>query len=91
MTEIMHGKITAVIISLAMVFFFVSSAHGMDTVRVATGGFSPSVPPYFTVAKAALLKQGIEIEDVLMSSGSLSAQALASGQVKVVSTDFCRW
>lgn len=86
MTKIMHGTTAAVITSLAMVFLFVSRAHPMDTVRVATGGFSPSVPPYFTVAKAALLKQGIEIEDVLMSSGSLSAQALASGQVKVVLT-----
>lgn len=62
------------------------TAYGVDKVRVATGGFSPSVPPYFTYAKSALLKQDLEIEDVLMSSGSLSAQALASGQVKVVLT-----
>ncbi len=57
-----------------------------DKLRVATGGFSPSVPPFFTYAKSALLKQEIEVEDVLMSSGSLSAQALASGQVKIILT-----
>jgi NitT/TauT family transport system substrate-binding protein len=54
--------------------------------RVATGGFSPSVPPFVSFAKPHLLKQDLEIEDVLMSSGSLSAQALASGQVKIILT-----
>jgi hypothetical protein len=72
--------------SIALVFFFVSSIHAAEKVRVATGGFSPGVPPYFTYAISALPKQDIEIEDVLMSGGSLSAQALASGQVKVVLT-----
>ncbi len=71
---------------IGLIFFFASVAHAVDRVRVATGGFSPSVPPYFTFAKSALLKQDIEVEDVLMGSGSLSAQALASGQVKVVLT-----
>jgi NitT/TauT family transport system substrate-binding protein len=69
-----------------LVFFVALTLHAAEKVRVTTGGFSPSVPPYFTYAKSALLKQDIEIEDVLMSSGSLSAQALASGQVKVVLT-----
>ena len=57
-----------------------------DKLRVATGGYSPSVPPYFTFAAPFLRRQDIEIEDILMSSGSLSAQALASGAVKVVLT-----
>ena len=64
----------------------VSGVYAADKLRVATGGFSPSVPPFFTFAKAQLLRQDIEIEDVLMSGGSLSAQALASGQVKIVLT-----
>ncbi len=72
--------------TIIIIFFVISLAHAADRVRVATGGFSPSVPPYFTYAKSVLLKQDIEIEDVLMGSGSLSAQALASGQVKVVLT-----
>jgi len=75
-----------VITAAALILFFALAAYAADKVRVATGGFSPSVPPYFTYAKPVLLKQDIEVEDVLMSSGSLSAQALASGQVKVVLT-----
>jgi NitT/TauT family transport system substrate-binding protein len=63
-----------------------SIGHATDKMRVATGGFSPSVPPFVSFAKPFLLKQDIEIEDILMSSGSLSAQALASGQVKIVLT-----
>jgi NitT/TauT family transport system substrate-binding protein len=63
-----------------------SLGHGADKMRVATGGFSPSVPPFVSFAKPFMLKQDIEIEDILMSSGSLSAQALASGQVKIVLT-----
>ncbi|MGE5302517.1 MAG: ABC transporter substrate-binding protein [Alphaproteobacteria bacterium] len=73
-------------ITAGLLSFVALKAHSAEKVRVATGGFSPSVPPYFTYAKSALLKQDIEIEDVLMGSGSLSAQALASGQVKVVLT-----
>ncbi len=82
----MHRTILVMTTSMELIFFFALIVHGADRVRVATGGFSPSVPPYFTWAKSALLKQDIEIEDVLMGSGSLSAQALASGQVKVVLT-----
>ncbi len=71
---------------LSLIFLLGLPVCAADKLRVATGGFSPSVPPFFTYAKSALLKQDIEVEDVLMSSGSLSAQALASGQVKVILT-----
>ena len=37
-------------------------------------------------AKPHLLKQELDIEDVLMNSGTLSAQTLASGQVKIIVT-----
>src|SRR5512147_156012 len=57
-----------------------------DKMRVATGGFSPSVPPFVSFSKGQMLKQDIEVEDILMSSGSLSAQTLASGQVKIIVT-----
>ena len=70
----------------ASVYLAPSAAFAVDILRVATGGFSPSVPAFFTFAKPQLQKQDIEIEDILMSSGSLSAQALASGQVKVLLT-----
>ncbi|HEX9146762.1 MAG TPA: hypothetical protein VGA09_21020, partial [Candidatus Binatia bacterium] len=33
-----------------------------DKIRVATGGYSPSIPPYFTYAVPFLQKQDIEIE-----------------------------
>ena len=69
-----------------MLVLLASMGHAADKMRVATGGFSPSVPPFVSFAKPFLLKQDIEIEDILMSSGSLSAQALASGQVKIVLT-----
>lgn len=81
-----RATIIVITLTTALVFFTALNLHAADRVRVATGGFSPSVPPYFTWAKSLLLKQDIEIEDVLMGSGSLSAQALASGQVKVVLT-----
>lgn len=73
-------------IALISLFCLITPVHAADKLRVATGGFSPSVPPFLTYAKPQLLKQEIEIEDVLMSGGSLSAQALASGQVKIVLT-----
>lgn len=73
-------------IALISLFCLITLVHAADKLRVATGGFSPSVPPFLTYAKPQLLKQEIEIEDVLMSGGSLSAQALASGQVKIVLT-----
>lgn len=63
-----------------------SLGHAAEKMRVATGGFSPSVPPFVSFAKQHLFKQDIEIEDILMSSGSLSAQTLASGQVKIIVT-----
>lgn len=65
---------------------FPPALSARDKVRVATGGYSPSVPPYFSFAAPFFRQQDIEIEDILMSSGSLSAQALASGAVKVVLT-----
>lgn len=75
------GAVGVTVISL---LFQVTGVYAADRLRVATGGFSPSVPPFLTFARSQLLKQDIEIEDVLMSGGSLSAQALASGQVKIV-------
>ncbi len=75
-------------IMLTIVVILLASSLGQaaEKLLVATGGFSPSVPPFVSFAKPFLLKQDIEIEDVLMSSGSLSAQALASGQVKIILT-----
>lgn len=73
-------------IVLATLLVVSSLGHAADKMTVATGGFSPSVPPYVSFAKPHLLKQDIEVEDVLMSSGTLSAQTLASGQVKIIVT-----
>lgn len=71
---------------LVMALLMGSLVHAADKLRVATGGFSPSVPPFVSFAKAQMLRQDIEVEDILMSSGSLSAQTLASGQVKIIVT-----
>jgi ABC-type nitrate/sulfonate/bicarbonate transport system substrate-binding protein len=84
--KMMRATIIVMTTTAALVVFLALTVHAAEKVRVATGGFSPSVPPYFSYAKSVLLKQDIEVEDVLMSSGSLSAQALAAGQVKVVLT-----
>src|SRR5512139_920614 len=70
----------------AIVLVISSPGFTADKMRVATGGFSPSVPPFVSFSKGQMLKQGIEVEDILMSSGSLSAQTLASGQVKIIVT-----
>ncbi len=80
-------RIGSCVFGLLLVGFALpSGVPGRDMMRVATGGYSPSVPPYFTFAAPFLRQQDIEIEDILMSSGFLSAQALASGAVKVVLT-----
>lgn len=73
---------------IAMGVMVLAGAPGFaaDKLRVATGGFSPSVPPFVSFAKPFLQKQEIEVEDILMSSGTLSAQTLASGQVKIIVT-----
>jgi NitT/TauT family transport system substrate-binding protein len=63
-----------------------SAGLSADKLRVATGGYSPSIPPYFSYAVPFLLKQDIDVEDVRMSSGSLSGQALSSGDVKLLLT-----
>ena len=65
---------------------FPAELFSVDKITVATGGYSPSIPPYFSYAAPFLRKQEIEIEDVRMSSGSLSGQALSSGAVKLVLT-----
>jgi NitT/TauT family transport system substrate-binding protein len=65
---------------------FSSPGYSADTIRVAKGGYSPSTPPYFSYAAPFLLKQGIVVEDVLMSSGSLAGQALSSGDIKLLLT-----
>ena len=72
--------------ALAIILLTSFPAHAADKLRIATGGFSPSVPPFVSFAKAQMLKQDIEVEDILMSGGSLSAQTLAAGQVKIIVT-----
>ena len=72
--------------SLAVALLASSIGHGAEKLRIATGGFSPSVPPFVSFAKGQMVKQDIEVEDILMSSGTLSAQTLASGQVKIIVT-----
>jgi ABC-type nitrate/sulfonate/bicarbonate transport system substrate-binding protein len=79
-------KLNYVAWSLAVVLLASALGHAAEKLRVATGGFSPSVPPFVTFAKPFLLKQDLDVEDVLMSSGTLSAQTLASGQVKIIVT-----
>jgi NitT/TauT family transport system substrate-binding protein len=61
-------------------------AVSAEKLRAATGGYSPSIPPYFSYAVPFFLKQDIDGEDVRMSSGSLSGQALTSGDVKLLLT-----
>ncbi len=56
--------------SLAIALLTSLSGHAAEKLLVATGGFSPSGPPFVSFAKPFLPKQDIEIEDVLMSSGS---------------------
>lgn len=74
------------VLQLLLPLVVVLPAFPSDRLTVATGGFSPSVPPFISFAKPHLAKQEIEIQDVLMNSGTLSAQALASGQVKIIVT-----
>jgi NitT/TauT family transport system substrate-binding protein len=74
---------------LGAIGLFLTAPHASfsaDKMRVATGGYSPSIPPYLTYAVPFLQKQDIEIEDIRMSSGSLSGQALSAGDVKLLLT-----
>ena len=66
--------------------FAIENAHAIDRMRVATGGYSPSIPPYVTFAAPFFRQQDLEIESILMSSGTLSGQALAAGEVKTIVT-----
>ncbi len=79
-------RIGSVACSLAIALLTSLSGHAADKLLVATGGFSPSVPPFVSFAKGQMLKQDIEIDDILMNGGSLSAQTLAAGQVKIIVT-----
>ena len=82
----MQNGFSKLVAGPALFLLMSSLGHSADKLRVATGGFSTSVPPFVSFAKSHMLKQEIEIEDILMSGGSLSAQTLAAGQVKVVVT-----
>ena len=82
----MQNGFSKLVAGPALFLLMSSLGHSADKLRVATGGYSPSVPPFVSFAKSHMLKQEIEIEDILMSGGSLSAQTLAAGQVKVVVT-----
>jgi len=79
-------KTRTVLIAMGVIVLASASVFAADKLRVVTGGFSPSVPPFVTFAKAQMLKQDLEIEDVMMNSGTLAAQTLASGQVKIIVT-----
>jgi len=57
-----------------------------DRIRVATGGYSPIMPPYVSFAAPFFQRQDLDIESILMSSGSVSGQALAAGEVKLIVT-----
>jgi NitT/TauT family transport system substrate-binding protein len=74
------------LIGLAGLLLLPSFGSSADHLRVAKGGYSPGTPPYFSYAIPFLLQQGIVVEDVLMSSGSLAGQALSSGDIKVLLT-----
>jgi NitT/TauT family transport system substrate-binding protein len=76
----------AILIGVLGSLLFFNPGYSADTLRVAKGGYSPSTPPYFSYAAPFLLKQGIIVEDILMSSGSLAGQALSSGDVKLLLT-----
>lgn len=58
---------------------FVGSPEALprDRIRVATGGYSPTIPPYVSFAAPFFQRQELDIESILMNSGSLSGQALA--------------
>ena len=67
---------------------FVGSPEALprDRIRVATGGYSPTIPPYVSFAAPFFQRQELDIESILMNSGSLSGQALAAGEVKLIVT-----
>src|SRR6187549_3273036 len=74
------------LIGFACLLLLPSLSWSADHLRVAKGGYSPGTPPYFSYAMPFFLHQGIVVEDVLMSSGSLAGQALSSGDIKVLLT-----
>jgi NitT/TauT family transport system substrate-binding protein len=74
------------IFCLLGVFFAIENARAIDRMRVATGGYSPSIPPYATFAAPFYRQQDLEVESILMSSGTISGQALAAGEVKAIVT-----
>ncbi len=74
------------VFSLIGFFFSIEDTPAAERMRVATGGYSPSIPPYVTFAAPIFRQQDLEIESMLMSSGTTSAQALAAGEVKAIVT-----
>lgn len=74
------------IFSLLSVLFAIERGDTFDRMRIATGGYSPSIPPYVTFAAPFYRQQDLEIESILMSSGTISGQALAAGEVKAIVT-----
>jgi NitT/TauT family transport system substrate-binding protein len=75
-----------IVFSLVSFFFSIQDTHAAEKMRVATGGYSPSIPPYVTFAAPLFRQQDLEIESILMSSGTTSVQALAASEVKAVVT-----
>jgi NitT/TauT family transport system substrate-binding protein len=79
-------SLLVVVFWLAGFFFSIEDTHAAERMRVATGGYSPSIPPYVTFAAPFFRQQDLEIESILMGSGTTSAQALAAGEVKAIVT-----
>ena len=75
-----------IVFSLVSFFFSIEDTHAAERMRVATGGYSPSIPPYVTFAAPFFRQQDLDIESILMSSGTTSAQALVAGEVKAIVT-----
>ena len=71
---------------ISSLFAVLGEAQAVDKIRVATGGYSPSIPPYVSFAASSFRQLDLEVESILMSSGTTSGQALAAGEVRAIVT-----
>src|SRR5499425_2350880 len=73
-----------ILVALALFVGFIQSAFAQEKIRLSYSAISPSTAfLWIPKEKGFFKKHGLEVEILLIESGSLTSQALASGEIGI--------
>ena len=75
----------AVALSLLLLLSLYSRAHGAERLRVASGGFSLAHTPLWVAVDTTMFqKHGLDVEYIMIETGTVGGHALLAGEVQVL-------